>query len=119
MSTYINVELAHRWIEALRSGQYTKTRRILQDPDGGFCAIGVLGDLLVKDSHGLLKWDFGDVLDGNGGVLSSTGLMRRSSMQHLVDRNDLVCWNDDLRLSFEQIADKLQARLDSYIKQSE
>lgn len=119
MSMCINVELARRWIEALRSGQYVKTRRQLRDPCGGFCAAGVLGDLIVKDSHDHLKWDHGDLLDANDCVMSSTGLLRRTSMQHLVDRNDLLNWNDDLCLSFDQIADRLQERLDSYVKQRE
>lgn len=40
--------VAQRWVNALRSGEYRQTDGALQN-DSGFCCLGVLCDLAVKD----------------------------------------------------------------------
>lgn len=40
--------IKERWLSALRSGEYKQTKNILKD-DEGFCCLGVLCDLAVKD----------------------------------------------------------------------
>lgn len=40
----IDRELIERWLEALKSGEYSQTTRTLRD-DSGFCCLGVLADI--------------------------------------------------------------------------
>lgn len=49
----MNIELRRKWIEALRSGQYTQGFGRLQTEDGKFCCLGVLCDV-----SGVGHWDF-------------------------------------------------------------
>lgn len=41
----MDAELKAKWIEALRSGKYIQTEGILANGVGGFCCIGVLGEI--------------------------------------------------------------------------
>lgn len=43
----MNKKIAARWVNALRSGDFTQTIEYLQD-DGGYCCLGVLCELAVK-----------------------------------------------------------------------
>lgn len=49
----MNKDVAKRWVEALRSGEYKQARRALADelPSGdiGYCCLGVLCELAVAD----------------------------------------------------------------------
>lgn len=50
----MNKQVKQRWIEALRSGEYQQTKSCLHN-DQGFCCLGVLTDLYVKD-HSQHSW---------------------------------------------------------------
>lgn len=43
----MNPEIKTRWLEALRSGRYQQTRKMLES-DGKFCCLGVLCDIALK-----------------------------------------------------------------------
>lgn len=40
-------EIAKKWAEALRSGDYTQGQKCLKDVDSNFCCLGVLCDLFM------------------------------------------------------------------------
>lgn len=44
-------EIAQKWVEALRSGNYTQTTKTLRD-DKGYCCLGVLCDLASQEGIG-------------------------------------------------------------------
>lgn len=49
----MNKQIKEDWTQALLSGQYTQTEKMLCRPDkGGFCCLGVLTDLYIKEHAG-------------------------------------------------------------------
>jgi hypothetical protein len=51
----MNPEAKKLWIEALRSGEYQQTRSVLHD-DNGFCCLGVLCDVAMKNWDIMSEW---------------------------------------------------------------
>ena len=52
----MNELIKQKWVEALTSGEYSQGKGCLNNGQGGFCCLGVLTDLYVKE-HGL-EWEF-------------------------------------------------------------
>lgn len=50
----MNVEIKQKWIAALTSGKYKQTEACLKN-DSGFCCLGVLTDLYIKEKG--LNWN--------------------------------------------------------------
>lgn len=48
-------EIADKWIEALKSGEYKQAREALRNVRG-FCCLGVLCDLYMKEHPGRASW---------------------------------------------------------------
>jgi hypothetical protein len=48
-------EFVKPWTDALRSGEYKQTKKVLKDQDG-FCCLGVLQDVILK--QGLIKGEW-------------------------------------------------------------
>ena len=59
-------EVKKKWIDALRSGEYTQGRHMLQSEVGTFCTLGVLIDLAVQD--GVCSW--GDTKDRDNEIIN-------------------------------------------------
>lgn len=108
-----------KWIDALRSGNYTQARGGLRDGDG-FCCLGVMCDLEVNEDT-VHKWR-GNYFDFNGDPINSfasfppNSLMREygiglSMTIPVLDRSDkpitIANLNDVGRLNFDEIADTL------------
>lgn len=91
-----------RWIEALRSGQYTKTSRSLRN-GLGFCSLGVYCDVIEPDG-----WEYNGTWrhSGESGTLPSH--MIYDVDKYILDHGDLIIMNDDLNMSFFEIADELE-----------
>lgn len=49
-----NIENIRKWVAALRSGEYSQTKKVLRD-DHGFCCLGVACDVYAKE-YGL-EWE--------------------------------------------------------------
>ena len=49
----MNQEVKEKWVAALRSGEYKQTKQTLHDKNG-FCCLGVLCDLYLKEND--LDW---------------------------------------------------------------
>lgn len=58
----MNPSVKLQWIHALESGEYKQITGVLKD-ECGFCALGVLCDLYVKEHR--MFWDGGTVLSEN------------------------------------------------------
>lgn len=51
----MNPQIKEKWINALRSGEYKQTQGNLYEPGVGYCCLGVLTDLYLKEKG--LEWD--------------------------------------------------------------
>lgn len=45
-------EVKTAWVNALRSEEYVQTSHVLRSVDDGYCCLGVLCDLAVKEGYG-------------------------------------------------------------------
>jgi hypothetical protein len=115
-------DIKAKWLSALRrkNSKYKQTHAVLRD-FSGYCCLGVLCDLYAKETGA--KWeersdlDAFDMLD-NGWVLPVevqkwAGLLSRSGGEVIVDGKSVTLSevNDDLKLSFLQIADIIEEQL--------
>lgn len=106
----MNPAIKKLWIDALRDGRYVQGFFALRHGDL-YCCMGVLTDLYLKKSG--LEWED----KGNGKyVFEKTGGFLPPSVQKwakLRDQNPelqgkkLSLWNDDVELSFKEIAKKI------------
>ena len=114
----MNPEIKKRWIEALNSDEYKQTKECLKDSTG-FCCLGVLTDLYIKEHN--KEWNLDDVgdytFDGWHGALSSevrdwTGIQgTMGTLKEPVDGvNNLAGLNDE-GYSFKQIAQVIEEQL--------
>lgn len=113
-------EVYHLWVAALRSGRYQQSRFCLRDikyrvqpvtrhyvadgQGGGFCCLGVLCDLAVRD--GGSDWNTGE---GPSFVETEPPPYITEFMgldQDMVDK--LVSMNDDRGANFKEIADVIE-----------
>lgn len=46
----MNIEVKRNWLNALESGEYTKTEGALKTESGAYCCLGVLCDLYIKET---------------------------------------------------------------------
>lgn len=119
-------EVKKQWVEALRSGKYKQGTKFL-NRNGRFCCLGVLCELsgVCKE----LKYDRyyygGYYYGGNDGLLprdvrewagikSASPIVRytpSSGYGGQLEQYSLVTLNDELQLTFEQIADIIEEQL--------
>lgn len=132
-------EILHKWISALRSGEYEQARFQLrrESPSGknSYCCLGVLGVLLevewVEDIVSVPttsnKWVFADSsylpssLAEDLGLLQDISLIESPEVKLFLANDNWHCreelqsflafLNDGLNWNFEQIADMLETHL--------
>jgi hypothetical protein len=119
-------ENRRRWVEALRSGRYRQGHSVLRGGDDTYCCLGVACDII--DPEG---WEGGDVHEGEpcgcgdpgcwtnrldaayafdgidteippGWILEQVAISR-------ADAEVLATWNDAHDLTFEEIANHIEA----------
>lgn len=120
--TSMSPEIRDLWVMALRSDLYSRTRGRLREEDN-FCPLGVLGDLGVQvgiatwekvDGRWFLApWETGTALPrpiqewaGFTGMHSS----QLVPLNYFGYRQPLYRLNDVYRLSFEEVADLIEAQ---------
>ncbi len=106
-------EIKTKWVNALRSGEYTQGRRTLRVYDT-YCCLGVLCQIYVNEEG--IKWDDWDdrrlALPPNS-VLVWSGLKSDNPIIHTKDgmSKQLSVVNDNCGYSFDQIADLIEDQL--------
>jgi hypothetical protein len=129
----VNKEIADMWIEALRSGKYQQTKGALEitadraaDDHGfhaGFCCLGVLCDLAVGagvisrkiDKYGNVAYGTED--DMRTGIIPDAVVdwagMSSADGDRGGEQLSLVFLNDVSSLTFQQIADVIEAEYET------
>lgn len=110
-------EVKKKWIKALRSGEYKQTRERLKD-NKGYCCLGVLCDLFVKENP-KFSWvenkpgEF--YLADSGYYLSGVQLPRvvqdwagLESSNPSVKGTNLIFANDKTEFSFKSISELIE-----------
>lgn len=121
MTKYIN-EHAHRWLDALRSGDYKQGKgnlcTVLPDEEPCFCTLGVAADLFFPkerqhDNYGVRYFD-GAFAALPKEVADKIGL--RSTMGSAAGYRlpAIFNLNDDNHWSFNQIADHIEHHSSAY-----
>ena len=117
----MNKNVAKRWVNALRSGKYRKTKDILKRVRGktvSFCALGVLCDLYQKDPKTTkLKETAGTSWDENAIVIGGMDQRLPSKVKKWAGlRSDDPVVNDasigdynDRGYTFKRIADIIES----------
>ncbi len=104
-----------KWVKALRSGKYKQTNGSLADSEG-FCCLGVLCEVAIKDKIDLTKVTDTDLktvkYNGNVGCMPIV-VMEYSDMKNVYGRYSnkrlsLADLNDTGRYSFKRIADVIE-----------
>ena len=119
-------ELVKKWIEALRSGEYTQSIGRLSDGRGGFCCLGVLCDIVNPDgwteipSYGMPPDDEPQTAyrgsnphETLGTGLAPTSVWRgQAGLGDVLNQSTLANMNDN-GFSFKEIADYIEGRINA------
>jgi hypothetical protein len=118
----MNPNIRAKWLAALRSGDYVQGQSALRDNSRHFCCLGVLCDVAARDGIGewieptneYPRFSFAPN-DGTPGdlilpraVVDWAGLPEPNPA---VGDFALTVWNDDKRVSFDEIADLIEEHL--------
>lgn len=117
----LNSKVKSLWLAALRSGKYAQDTGSLQGPDG-FCCLGVLEDV-YRDEKGFDPDEFWDydrkqqatvsdgckAWSGLGSVLVDASKSKYTDSLIKPDKVSVVVLNDDMRATFDEIADMIEA----------
>lgn len=101
-------ELFQEWMQELRSGKHQKCSLFLKDENGAHCAIGVLGEILVKRDNRFF-WDDGRVYFKGENDLELPSLVLLSFAGNH-NMGMIWTWNDnkEMNLSFPEIANRIE-----------
>jgi hypothetical protein len=99
------------WMQALRSGKYDQVQGRLQ-VGSGFCCLGVACEVLIPD-HYKEKYPYNQELKGGtpDRQLNAPSWLKdiNDDFGMLVREESISTMNDRLKMSFEEIADVLEA----------
>lgn len=83
----MNQEIKAKWVSALRSGKYRQAKERLQSDSGGFCCLGVLCDLYIKEHPSLAEWHFNPDY-----TYGSTSIKSSGTFEHIYLPSDVANW---------------------------
>ena len=125
----MNPEVKAKWVEALRSGEYRQTKGYLHRNGGGFCCLGVLCDVAVKDGLDI-RTEVSRMYVGHRGYTSYAGETltlpepvaewagivtekpdEGTLSDPVVGGQSLSTWNDEDNAKLHEIADLIEDHL--------
>lgn len=118
----MNKDIKKKWVDALRSGEYTQGRDALKNGDGQYCCLGVLCDIAAKEGVVQEKLlTYGErskyYYDGASALLPGS-VIKWAGLDYpavSVVYNDKPVWlnalNDEKGLTFDEIADLIEEQL--------
>lgn len=113
----LNKEAVHKWVKALRSGEYKQGREQLRNDDDEYCCLGVACDVFKEEVNGEWKQN-GENYQFHIGGNHTVGFMPIFLKDHLgLSENfvnvELVSANDHKELSFDEIANMIEEEVNS------
>lgn len=118
----MNQDIKAKWVEALRSGKYAQGMRCLRDASTDtYCCLGVLCEIAVEEgvidepvfSPVCDAYSYGDP-DRRDAYLLPPAVFRWSGLgcpSPVLDNNEPLSGLNDNGVSFEHIADRIEAEL--------
>jgi len=122
----VNADVKEKWLDALRRGEYSQTRKTLRD-ENGFCCLGVLCDIIdpsgwgqVRTRHGEKTTHLTAINVPSEAILAEAGIGEEEVVPGLESEDDeetcyvlteLMNLNDREHKSFEEIADWIEESL--------
>lgn len=108
----MNQEIKAKWLEALRSGKYQQTRKVLRDSNG-YCCLGVLCDVMgvewVKDDGCfLVLYDNGEGRVGREAGMPPSEIMREAKLDELFA--GVLAEGNDAGDTFAELAARIEER---------
>lgn len=110
----MNKRIKAKWIKALQSKKYKQTKCLLHDK-GGFCCLGVLTDIYIKEKK--LKWsgnpDYSYNLKGEEYILPKV-VVRWAGLKSSnpeIKGEALSQYNDTRKCEFKEIAKMIKEGL--------
>lgn len=105
--------LAQKWVEALRSGEFSQTRGCLRDGEG-HCCLGVACELFVPESEKDTSQSLTYYMNAGGklpdAVMQALGLRTHGgNFQNWLGRSTSLAERNDSGATFEEIADIIEA----------
>lgn len=98
-------------IDALRSGDYTQTRRVLHNGEC-FCVMGVIADVLLDTYWVLDDEDLWSIRDPDNPGNPDRHTLWTSNRNKIgisdEDQETLIDWNDKKKMTFDEIADRIE-----------
>ena len=111
----MNPQIKQKWVDALRSGEYQQCRGYLRKEDG-FCCLGVLCDLYIKENN--VEWQHNEVDDyfyENHSFIPPSSVVEWSgiadSNPFVNDEIDTLGGLNDKGFTFNEIADVIEEHL--------
>ena len=113
----MNPKVKKLWVEALRSGKYEQGYNGLRTNDNKFCCLGVLCDIHRKTMK-KKGWRLDGLPDtyfyGDSCGSLPSNVIEWSGVDNYnptIKGNSLIFWNDNIRYSFDKIADLIEKEL--------
>jgi hypothetical protein len=106
-------EIKQKWCSALRSGEYQQGRGRLRDRSNGFCCLGVLSDLYIKEkgeTWDLLEEENIYTVHGEPNYLTSD-VAEWAELDHQFYNPANVATKNDEGWTFDRIADFIEENL--------
>ncbi len=104
-----------KWIDALRSGDYTQCKNMLRDKDS-FCVLGVLCDIHSKEFHCEEDWH-GELykMYMNSLPPEVCNWLGEENFELIFGGSDsLIDLNDDGHVDFKELADEIERRAEKF-----
>ena len=114
----MNKDIKKKWVDALRSGEYTQGRDALKNGDGQYCCLGVLCDLAAREGVVKETAKYGEFYYDGASSLPPVSVMSWASLNDIFKRVEyknvpvpLDALNDSYCLTFNEIADLIEEQL--------
>lgn len=115
-------QITEKWLEALESGEYNQTKKMLYNSyDNGYCCLGLLGKLCGIDNNALENNPY--IQENNFYIEEIENFIKMGypeelvTTSHWMDKklpNHLANMNDDGEASFKEIAFWIRENVELY-----
>lgn len=106
----MNERIKDLWVNALKSGEYKQTTDLLTDGEGGYCCLGVLCDVYIKE-NGLGEEEAIAIFERHTILPPYVADWAGIESNPVLLGNDRASFLNDEGFSFERIAELIRVKL--------